>query len=102
MEEALVGGKSCMFSRCICPNVFRNGGFGLVLDGSEDAERRARSMLDWDVNNGIARRAWAGNSNARFAIQRAQESNSSLKVTMANPVSSQVLNQIVKEYKPKV
>ncbi len=47
-----------------------NGGFGLVLDGTDDAERRARSMLFWDVNNGVSRRAWGGNDNAHFAIQR--------------------------------
>ena len=55
-----------------------NGGFGLVLDGSgnninlfiDDAERRARMMLQWDVNNGVARRAWSGNSNAVFNIKR--------------------------------
>ena len=47
-----------------------NGGFGLVLDGTDDAERRARSMLFWDVNNGVSRRAWGGNDNANFAIQR--------------------------------
>merc|ERR1711862_1054985 len=43
-----------------------NGGFGMVLDGTEDADRRIRAMLHWDVNNGIARRAWAGNDNANF------------------------------------
>src|SRR5690606_29514186 len=47
-----------------------NGGFGMVLDGSRDADRRLKSMLFWDVNNGIARRAWARNKEALFAIQR--------------------------------
>ena len=50
-----------------------NGGFGMVLDGSKDAERRLKSMLFWDVNNGIARRSWARNEEAIFAIKRAME-----------------------------
>merc|ERR1712032_1699900 len=50
-----------------------NGGFGLVLDGTKDAERRARQMMLWDVNNGIARRAWAGGESANFQIRRAME-----------------------------
>lgn len=59
-----------------------NGGFGLLLDGSEDADRRLKSMLFWDVNNGIARRSWARNKEAMFAIRRAMEAEPSLKVTM--------------------
>ncbi len=47
-----------------------NGGFGLVLDGSEEAEKRAEMMLKWDVNNGVSRRAWAGNENALLNIKR--------------------------------
>ncbi len=47
-----------------------NGGFGMVLDGSKAAGEKAVSMLGWDVNNGVARRAWARNDNARFAIER--------------------------------
>lgn len=47
-----------------------NGGFGLVLDGSDDSARRAALMLGFDVNNGVARRAWAGNENAQLAIKR--------------------------------
>lgn len=47
-----------------------NGGFGMVLDGTPDAQRRAENMLFWDVYNGVARRAWAGNDNAQFAVQR--------------------------------
>jgi len=58
-----------------------NGGFGLVLDGSDEARERARSMLFWDVNNGIARRAWAGNENALLAIGRSKSQNSSLILT---------------------
>ena len=59
-----------------------NGGFGLQLDGSADASRRLQSMLHWDVNNGIARRAWARNEEAEFAIRRAMAANPMLRVTM--------------------
>lgn len=63
-----------------------NGGFGMVLDGTNDAERRLQSMLFWDVNNGIARRSWARNEGAVFAIKRAMESQPDLKVTLPNSV----------------
>jgi urocanate hydratase len=63
-----------------------NGGFGMLLDGSEDAKRKLRMMLHWDVNNGIARRNWARNENAIFAIQRAMEVEPLLKVTVPNLV----------------
>jgi len=59
-----------------------NGGFGLVLDGSSDAARRADSMLDWDVGNGLARRAWARNEGAVFATRRAMEADERLVVTL--------------------
>ena len=59
-----------------------NGGFGLLIDGSQDSERKLLSMLDWDVNNGISRRAWARNDGAIFAIKRAMEDNPKLKVTI--------------------
>ncbi len=61
-----------------------NGGFGMVIDGSEDSERRIRQMLHWDVNNGISRRAWARNSGAIFAIKREMERTPELKVTIPN------------------
>ncbi len=61
-----------------------NGGFGMLLDGSEDASRRLKSMLFWDVNNGIARRAWARNDEAIFAIKRAMTAYPDLKVTVPN------------------
>jgi urocanate hydratase len=61
-----------------------NGGFGMVLDGSADSNRRLNSMLFWDVNNGIARRSWARNPEAVFAIKRAMEVNKDLKVTLPN------------------
>jgi len=61
-----------------------NGGFGMLLDGSADADRRLKSMLFWDVNNGIARRSWARNPEAIFAIKRAMEQEPRLKVTLPN------------------
>lgn len=61
-----------------------NGGFGMVIDGSEDADRRIKSMLHWDVNNGISRRAWARNSPAISAIKREMERTPLLKVTLPN------------------
>jgi urocanate hydratase len=69
-----------------------NGGFGMVLDGSEDASRRLQSMLFWDVNNGIARRSWARNNEAVFAIKRAMESQPLLKVTLPNMVDDALLD----------
>ncbi|HEY0978191.1 MAG TPA: urocanate hydratase [Flavobacteriales bacterium] len=61
-----------------------NGGFGLVLDGSADSDRRLRSMLLWDVNNGIARRAWARNPNAVWSIEQEMKRTPLLKVTLPN------------------
>ncbi|MBP8677609.1 MAG: urocanate hydratase [Bacteroidales bacterium] len=61
-----------------------NGGFGMVIDGSEDADRRIKNMLHWDVNNGISRRAWARNSGAIFAIKREMERTPELRVTIPN------------------
>lgn len=61
-----------------------NGGFGMLLDGSDDADRRLKSMLFWDVNNGISRRSWARNEGAVFAIKRAMEAEPKLKVTLPN------------------
>jgi len=71
-----------------------NGGFGLVLDGSDDCERRLQSMLSWDVNNGIARRSWARNSGAEFAIRKAMENDEKLVVTMPNHVEKSLLDQL--------
>jgi len=59
-----------------------NGGFGMTLDGSDDANRRLHMMLHWDVNNGIARRSWARNKEAIFAIKREMERTPNLKVTV--------------------
>lgn len=68
-----------------------NGGFGMLLDGSSDAEQRLKSMLHWDVNNGIARRSWARNEEAIFAIKRAMEEEPLLKVTLPNIVNEELL-----------
>lgn len=69
-----------------------NGGFGLVLDGSADADRRLEQMLFWDVNNGISRRAWARNNEALFAIRREMQRTPTLKVTLPNLVDETLLN----------
>ncbi len=68
-----------------------NGGFGMLLDGTEDADRRLKSMLFWDVNNGIARRSWARNEEAIFAIKREMERTPGLKVTLPNIVDEKLL-----------
>ena len=69
-----------------------NGGFGMVLDGSNEAEKRLKSMLFWDVNNGISRRSWARNHEAIFAIKRAMEVEPNLKVTLPNLVDDKLLD----------
>uniref|UniRef100_A0A671W4Y6 Urocanate hydratase n=2 Tax=Sparus aurata TaxID=8175 RepID=A0A671W4Y6_SPAAU len=66
-----------------------NGGFGLLLDGTEEAAKRASLMLNWDVSNGVARRCWSGNSNAYETIQRTMETNRQLRVTMPFPVQDE-------------
>ena len=72
-----------------------NGGFGMLLDGSDDADRRLKSMLYWDVNNGIARRNWARNPGAISAIKRAMENNPNLKVTLPNEADEAMLKKLV-------
>jgi urocanate hydratase len=72
-----------------------NGGFGLVLDGSEDAQRRLEQMLFWDVNNGIARRSWARNEEALFAIKREMARRPDLKVTLPNLVDDKTLEDLI-------
>ena len=69
-----------------------NGGFGMLLDGTEAAERRLKSMLLFDVNNGIARRSWARNEEANFAIKREMARTPKLKVTLANRVDDDIIN----------
>ena len=74
-----------------------NGGFGMVLDGTMEAEQRLESMLFWDVNNGIARRSWARNDEAIFAIKRAMEAEPNLKVTLPNIVNDTLLDNLFKK-----
>ena len=71
-----------------------NGGFGMVLDGSKESDIKLKSMLFWDVNNGIARRNWARNKGAVFAIKRAMENEPDLKVTLPNNVDDSLLDAI--------
>ncbi|MHC1705477.1 MAG: urocanate hydratase [Tenuifilaceae bacterium] len=74
-----------------------NGGFGMTLDGSADADRRLKMMLLWDVNNGIARRSWARNKGAMFAIQREMQRNPLLKVTIPNIADDDIVNKVIKD-----
>ena len=71
-----------------------NGGFGLTIDGSPESEERLKLMLHWDVNNGIARRSWAQNPAAKFAIQQAMKDNSDLKITIANEADENLINEL--------
>ncbi|GAB4379258.1 MAG: hypothetical protein Kow0075_09750 [Salibacteraceae bacterium] len=71
-----------------------NGGFGLLLDGSPEAETRIKRMLHWDVNNGIARRSWARNAEAIHTIKRAMDDEPLLKVTLPNLVSNEILDKL--------
>ncbi len=72
-----------------------NGGFGMLLDGTPEADRRLKQMLYWDVNNGISRRSWARNDNAMFTIQRAMAENPQLKVTVPQLVDDDLLDGLV-------
>ncbi|MGB4205447.1 MAG: urocanate hydratase [Bacteroidales bacterium] len=72
-----------------------NGGFGLTLDGSDDADRRLHSMLMWDVNNGIARRSWARNKGAMFAIRREMDRTPNLRVTMPNIADDSLIDSVI-------
>jgi urocanate hydratase len=74
-----------------------NGGFGLTIDGSEEAGRRLRNMLFWDVNNGIARRSWAQNKPAQFAIRKAMQVNPHLKVTLPNTADQDLIDKLFQE-----
>jgi urocanate hydratase len=71
-----------------------NGGFGMLLDGSSEADRRLKSMLYWDVNNGVARRSWARNPGSMFSIKRAMELEPNLKVTLPNLVDDELLKKL--------
>jgi urocanate hydratase len=71
-----------------------NGGFGMVIDGSKRSKKHIQSMLHWDVNNGIARRSWARNEGAIFAIKRAMQAAPKLKVTVPHIADDHVIHQI--------
>lgn len=71
-----------------------NGGFGLILDGSDDAKRRAEKMLAWDVLNGVARRAWAGNQNALDTIARVHDGSQDYAITVPHFCDTSILNSI--------
>ena len=71
-----------------------NGGFGMLLDGSKEADRRLKMMLHWDVNNGISRRSWARNEGAMFAIKRAMEAEPLLKVTIPELVDDEIIEGV--------
>jgi urocanate hydratase len=72
-----------------------NGGFGMLLDGTKEASKKLKSMLFFDVNNGIARRSWARNENAMFAIKREMERSKNLKVTLPNLVEDEIIESII-------
>ena len=74
-----------------------NGGFGMVIDGSEDSARHIREMLFWDVNNGISRRSWARNGGARFAIEREMERTPGLRVTLPNFADEGLIREVLAE-----
>ena len=74
-----------------------NGGFGMVIDGSEDSARHIREMLLWDVNNGIARRSWARNEGAISAIKREMERTPGLRVTLPNIASDELIDNVLKQ-----
>ncbi|MDP4280523.1 MAG: urocanate hydratase [Bacteroidota bacterium] len=71
-----------------------NGGFGMLLDGTPEADKRLKSMLFWDVNNGIARRAWARNKEAIFAAKRAMNAEKKLSFTLPNFVDPEIINSL--------
>ena len=71
-----------------------NGGFGMVIDGSEESDRKIREMLFWDVNNGIARRSWARNKGSIDAIKREMERTPGLRVTLPNIVDDEIINNL--------
>ena len=73
-----------------------NGGFGLTIDGSQNSEKKLVNMLFWDVNNGIARRNWARNKEAIFAIKREMDRNPKLKVTLPNIANQDFIDGLIK------
>ncbi len=76
-----------------------NGGFGMLLDGTKEADRRLKMMLHWDVNNGISRRSWARNEGAIFAIKRAMEMEPNLKITVPELVEDALVDGVFEKVK---
>ncbi len=72
-----------------------NGGFGMVIDGSEEAAHRAEKMLSWDVDNGIARRSWARNEGAMFTALREMERNPELRITLPNLADEELIRSVL-------
>lgn len=72
-----------------------NGGFGLVLDGTKEAEERAKCMLAWDVSNGVTRRSWAGNANALETIKLTMKANPQLEITLPNHVQDETVSKVI-------
>ena len=68
----------------------------MVIDGSEESDRKIRNMLFWDVNNGIARRSWARNKGALFAIRREMERTQELRVTLPNPADDELIEKTIR------
>ena len=73
-----------------------NGGFGLLLDGKLDTDKKLKSMLFWDVNNGISRRSWARNDEAVFTIKRAMKEEPLLNITLPNYTNEELIESIYK------
>ena len=73
-----------------------NGGFGMVLDGTSEAEKRVKMMLHWDVNNGISRRCWARNEEAIFAAKREMENTPEMKVTLPHIADDKLIDSLIK------
>jgi urocanate hydratase len=73
-----------------------NGGFGMVIDGTDESENHIKDMLLWDVNNGIARRSWARNEGAVNAISREMERTPGLKVTLPNFADEDMIKSVIR------
>ena len=73
-----------------------NGGFGMVLDGSDEADTAIREMIAWDVTNGLARRAWARNPGARFAVERAMGAEERLRVTLPHEAAEGLVEEALR------
>ena len=72
-----------------------NGGFGLTINGSAQSGKKIQEMLYWDVNNGVARRNWAGNKSAQFAIKRAMKTNPKLNITLPNRADDKLIEKLL-------